>query len=199
MYAFHKASEWERALGHKRISSGNHKQAINGIGMFNGLLAEMDVKRRLFEDLSQKGSAMLFNHTPIQMEWFYYIEGEKTKLNWFLLEIAFEYYDRIMDSTDLTSYREQYDKEHIARYCTYYARRMRESLLRCLRGQRKSVILYEEYVEDFYPHHSPLQNKTLNKVGKEAVDHMMRACANCPQQCIRDYRSRSMIFDEYED
>jgi hypothetical protein len=142
---------------------------------------------------------MLFNHTPIQMEWFYHIEGERTKLNWFLLEVAFEYYDRIMDSPELSSYRRQYDKEHIARYCTYYARRLKESLLKCLRGQRKSVMLYGEHIDDFYPHHCPPQNKILNKVGKEAFDHMVCACRNCPQQCLSDYSSRSMVFDGYED
>jgi len=142
---------------------------------------------------------MLFNHTPIQMEWFYYLEGRKTKLNWFLMEVALEYYDRIMDSQELKSYREQYDKKQIAQYCTYYVRRLKESLLKCIRGQRKSVILYSEYVEDFYPHHSEMQNRALNKVAKEAFDHMASACENCPAQCLRDYRSRSLNFDVYKE
>jgi hypothetical protein len=142
---------------------------------------------------------MSLSHIPIKMEWFYYLEGEKTKLNWFLLEIALEYYDRIMDSPELESYREQYDKKQIAQYCTYYARRVKESLLKCLRGQRKNILLYPEYIEDFYPHHTKSQNKALGKVGKEAVDHMLSACEDCPQQCLIDYRSRSMVFDEYED
>jgi len=42
-------------------------------------------------------------YTPIKLEWFYYLEGEKTKLNWFLLEIALEYYDRIRDSQELVT------------------------------------------------------------------------------------------------
>jgi len=142
---------------------------------------------------------MLFNNTPIQMEWFYYLEGDKTKLNWFLLEVALEYYDRIMDSPELESYRTQYDKKQIAQYCTYYVRRMKESLLKCIRGQRKSVILYAEYIADFYPHHSDQQNKILSKVGNEAWDHMLTACKHCPQQCLSDYKSRSAIFDDYKD
>jgi hypothetical protein len=35
------------------------------------------------------------NYTPIQIEWFYYLEGNKTKLNWFLLETALEYFFRL--------------------------------------------------------------------------------------------------------
>lgn len=135
--------------------------------------------------------------TPIQIEWFYYLEGEKTKLNWFLLEVALEYYMRIRSNTDLQPYREQYTEEQIAQYCTYYVRRMKESLLKCIRGQRKSITLYQEHVADFYPQHPDQQNKALNKVAKEALDHMLSACENCPAMCLHDYTSRSMDFDIY--
>jgi len=142
---------------------------------------------------------MLSSRTPIRIEWFYYLEGEKTKLNWFLLEIALEYYDRIKDSPDLASYRKQYDDMQIAQYCTYYARRMKESLLRCLRGQRKSIILYKEHIDDFYPHHTKEMNMALSKVANEAWAHMLDACENCPQQCLDDYMARSRDFDVYGD
>jgi hypothetical protein len=142
---------------------------------------------------------MLYNRIPIRIEWFYHLEGEKTKLNWFLLEIALEYYDRIMDSLELATYRSLYDNKQIAQYCTYYARRAKESLLRCLRGRRKSIVLYREHIDDFYPHHTAQMNKTLAKVGNETWDHMLAACENCPQQCLVDYRSRSFDFDIYED
>jgi len=142
---------------------------------------------------------MLQNTTPIRKRWFYHLHGYKTKLNWLLMEIALEYYDRIKDSTELEFYRDKYDSEHIAQYCTYYARRIKESLLKYLRGQRKSVILYRDYVEDFYPQHSEEQNRALQKVGKEAFDHMISSCVNCPQQCLRDYKARCTIFENYED
>jgi len=54
---------------------------------------------------------MQMNNSPIQMEWFYYLEGEKTKLNWFLLEIALEYYSRIMESHELRGYKKQYNNK----------------------------------------------------------------------------------------
>jgi hypothetical protein len=162
------------------------------------IICKGDVKHnQAYND--EEENTVLFNRTPIQMEWFYYLEGEKTKLNWFLLEIALEYYDRIQDSPLLTSYRELYDNKQIAQYCVYHTRRTKENLLKLLRGQRKSVILYEEYIADFYPHHSDQMNKALSKVCDETWGHMLKACANCPQQCLRDYKSRCFTFEQYED
>jgi len=133
------------------------------------------------------------------MEWFYHLEGEKTKLNWFLAEIALEYYDHIMDSADLTWYREQYDDKQIAQYCTYYARQTKASLLKYLRRQLKKVVLHQKHIDDFYPHHADQQNDTLGKVGEEAWSSMLTSCVNCPEQCLKDYKSRSGNFDEYGD
>ena len=142
---------------------------------------------------------MGLSYTPIQIEWFYHLEGNRTKLNWFLLEVALEYYGRIMESPELKSYRDQYNKEQIAQYCTYYVRRMKEGLLKCIRGQRKRSNIYQEHITDFYPHHTHQMNSTLSAVAEEALTHMLSACKNCPQQCLIDYQSRSMDFDVYKD
>ena len=142
---------------------------------------------------------MGISFTPIRIQWFYHLEGDKTKLNWFLLEVALEYYTRINDSPELKRYREQHNEEQIAQYCTYYVRRLKGSLLKCIRGQRKSIVLYQEHIVDFYPQHSDQLNGALGKVAKEALDHMLSACENCPAMCLRDYKSRSMDFDVYKD
>ena len=138
-------------------------------------------------------------YTPIELEWFYYLEGEKTKLNWFLLEIALEYYDRIRDSQELVTYREQYSEQQIAQFCAYYARRFKKSVLNCLCGRRKSIVIYREHISDFYPQHSDELNSELNAVAWEAVDHMLSGCEHCPQQCLGDYKARSPFFEEYQD
>lgn len=139
------------------------------------------------------------NFTPIQMEWFYHIYGNKTKLNWLLLETALECYFRIRDSAALTDYRKQYDDLQIAQFCTYYARRMKSSLLNCLRGQRKSVIHYRDYVDDFYPHHDDQMNCAIEDAAVEAWTHMLSACENCPQGCPYDYEAETTLFDDHKD
>jgi len=140
---------------------------------------------------------VLFNFTPIQKEWFQRLDGGKTKLNWFLLEVALEYYDRIRDSAELAPYREQYSEDQIAQFCAYYARRMKKSLLDCIRGRRKRAMACQEYIDDFYPHHGDKLNGLLNDVAKEAWDSMVGGCRLCPQQCLADYMGRATLFDEY--
>lgn len=137
-------------------------------------------------------------NTPIQMEWFYYLEGEKTKLNWFLLEFALGYYESIRDSESLAFYRKRYDEEQIAQFCTYYARRLKESILKCLRGRTKSIIFYYEYVEDFYPHHDKQFHLVLHRLAKNSYDNMV-FCEHCPQQCLIDYTASSSQFEEWKE
>jgi hypothetical protein len=139
------------------------------------------------------------NCTPIQMEWFYYLEGEKTKLNWLLLETALEHFFRIRDSDMLQEYRKEYSDKQIAQFCTYYARRMKKSMLNYLRGRNKRVLHYRDYVDDFYPHHGDQLNRALEDAGVDAWTHMLSACANCPVQCPYDYKARSPQFDEWKE
>jgi hypothetical protein len=141
---------------------------------------------------------MILNTTPIQMEWFYYLEGDKTKLNWYLLEFAMEYYENIRKSPALEQYRKRYDEQQIAQYCAYHARRMKKSFLNCLRGRTKHVIFYEGYISDFYPHHDNELNNTLNKVAMEAFENLQSGCEGCPQACISDYKAKCALFEEYE-
>jgi uncharacterized Fe-S radical SAM superfamily protein PflX len=139
------------------------------------------------------------NYTPIQYEWFYYLEGEKTKLNWLLLETALEHFFRIRDSEALAAYREQYGDKQIAQFCAYYARRMKKSMLNYLQGRTKRVLHYRDYVDDFYPHHDGQLNRTLEDMAVEAWSHMLSACENCPQQCPYDHKARTALFDEWKD
>jgi len=142
---------------------------------------------------------MIMNATPIQMEWFHNLEGDRTKLNWFLLELAMEYYDSIRTSPELKEYREQYDENQIAQYCAYYARRMKKSMLNGFRGLRKTYIFYEEYATDFYPHHESYLNNALTRIAMDAFEALRSVCGACQQRCMDDYMSRSIMFDGHKD
>ena len=145
---------------------------------------------------------MILNNSPIKMEWFYDIggtEGEKTKLNWYLLEIALEYYDRIMCSPELEPYRERHGEEQIALYCAYYARRLKEGVLKYIRGQRKNVIFYQYYVSDYYPQHSDHLTGLLSRAARASFDNLWPVCRACPQQCLWEHEGKSPLFDEYQD
>jgi len=142
---------------------------------------------------------MIENTTPIRIAWFYYIEGNKTKLNWYLLEFALEYYDLIRKSSALEDYRNQYNEQYIAQYCAYYARRIKKSLLNGIRGRTKHVIFYEGYISDFYPHHENKTNDALNRLAIEVFEALQSKCDGCPQRCLIDYMAISTFFDEYKD
>jgi len=136
------------------------------------------------------------NTTPIRVEWFYYIEGNKTKLNWFLFEFSLEYYDAINKSAGLEDYRNQYGEQYIAQFCAYLARRMKESLLNELRGRTKRVIFYERYISDFYPNHGSELDYALNQLAMDAFETVQSRCDECPQRCLFDYMAISSYFDE---
>jgi len=142
---------------------------------------------------------VIHGRIPMRMEWFHNIDGDRTKLNWFLMETALEHYDRIMDSDALLPYRQLYTKEQIAIFCTYYARRMKESLLDNLRGRRKNIIIRYEYIDDFYPNHDSKTNDLLRAAADDAWGHMLEACEKCPQRCLDDYKSRNFNFDIFKD
>ena len=139
------------------------------------------------------------NNTPIQMKWFYFIEGNKSKLNWFLFEFALEYYNAISKNPSLEDYRNQYDVQYIAQYCTYFSRRLKESLLKELRGRTKHVIFQERYINDFYPHHDSDLNHTLSLIAMNSFEELQFKCDECRQQCLFDYRAISSYFNEYKD
>jgi hypothetical protein len=135
----------------------------------------------------------------MRYQWFHNIEGYKTKLNWFLLESAIEHYDCIMENDALSEYRLLYTNEQIAVFCTYYARRMRESLMTNLRGKRKRINLYTNYIDDYYPNHDRKTNDLLSKAANDAWRYKMDSCKNCPNQCLIDYKSECINFDIYQD
>jgi hypothetical protein len=133
------------------------------------------------------------------MEWFYGLDGGKTKLNWFLMEIALDYYDRIKSSPALSSYLKQYGDGQRAQFCAYFSRRLKGSVLRRLSGQEETVIIDQGHIDDFYPHHTGQMNKALAKVAADAVNHMLSACSNCPQGCLYDHNARTTLFDDLKD
>ena len=142
---------------------------------------------------------MIMKTSPIQKEWFHYLYSDKSKLNWYLLEFALEYYNLIGDSLELAHYRVQYSEQQIAQYCAYYARRLQDSLLNYLRGRRKNVIFYREYAGDFYPHHDDELTILLSHTARESFDRMWYECKGCQQRCLDDYEAISPLFDNYKD
>jgi len=135
---------------------------------------------------------------PIKAEWFYKDESEKKKINWFCFEYALEYYTFIMGSKALRKYRKETSEEDIAAFCAYFAKRMKKSVYEKLARLTPVVIIYEEYVAEYYPKNTQRQNKVFIEVAGEAWDNMLSVCETCPIRCISEREKRSDFFDHYE-
>ena len=110
-----------------------------------------------------------------------------------------DYYMCLIHDTKLESYRGEYDKKQIGQFCAYYARRLTDSVLKYVKGQRKNVIFYPDHIQDFYPHFTEKQVDGLLNAAYDALGCILDSCVSCSQRCLDDYGSRSGNFELYED
>ena len=134
----------------------------------------------------------------IQAEWFYGNEEGKTKLNWFLYEVALEYQMFIKDTPELKAYRKSHGDRNIALFCAHYAKQMKQSVFERLAGKTDATICYEEYITDFYPEMKEDQICLLMEVAEKAWDSHLSVCESCPTRCISEKDEKCFLFDDYE-
>jgi len=141
----------------------------------------------------------MFGYEKLKMEWFLEGANAKIKLNWFLYEVAMEYYAHIMRCKALGRYRKQNSEEEIAQYCAYYAKRMKKSVLDRLAGMTDATEIDEEYISDYYPKNSAKQNGLLLETACAAWDSLLSVCETCPTRCLSEKDRICELFDLYED
>ena len=135
----------------------------------------------------------------IKAEWFYETEAGKTKLNWFLYEVALEYQMYIKDMPGLKTFRETHGDRNIALFCAHYAKQMKRSVLERLSGKTEATIFYDEYITDFYP---LLDQKTVDfliDAAETAWGSHLSVCDSCPTRCISEMDEKCFLFDSYRD
>ena len=136
--------------------------------------------------------------SDIKAEWFYENEAGKTKLNWFLYEVALEYQMFIKDTAGLKAYRKSHGDRNIAFFCAHFAKQMRQSLQDKLDGKTDATIIYEEYITDFYPEMQKQDVLLLMETAKRAWDSQLSGCETCQTQCISEKEQRCELFDSYK-
>ena len=133
----------------------------------------------------------------IKAEWFYENDAGKTKLNWFLYEVALEYQMFIKDTPELKPYRKSHGDRNIALFCAHYAKQMKQSVLDRLDGKSDATVLYEEYITDFYPGLPQNQVRLLLDAAGDAWDSHLSVCGTCPTRCLSEKEQRCELFDRY--
>jgi hypothetical protein len=144
---------------------------------------------------TREGSLM--EDAYIKEEWFYVGEEEKTKLNWFLYESALEYHMFIKGDRYLGTFRKTHGPVKIGEFCTYYAKRMRASVIERLEGKSDATTLYEEYITDFFPRIRRKDMLRLMKVAEAAWESHLSVCVVCPVRCLSEKDRPSDLFGYY--
>jgi uncharacterized Fe-S radical SAM superfamily protein PflX len=139
----------------------------------------------------------MFGNEAVKMEWFHEGPSPKAKLNWFLYEVALEYHNHIMSSKALWRYRKTQNEAEIAKFCAYFAKRMKKSVLERLAGLTDATEIDEEYISDYYPDNSGKMNGLLLETACRAWDKLLSVCANCPTRCLSEKERYCTLFDTY--
>ena len=140
----------------------------------------------------------MFGNETVKKEWFLEGAHPKAKLNWFLYEVALEYYAFVMRSKALWRYRKAHNETEIAEFCAYYAKRMRKSVLERLAGLTEATEIDEEYISDYYPKNSARLNGLLLETACAAWDRLLSVCEVCPTRCLSEKDRMCGLFDLYE-
>ena len=129
---------------------------------------------------------------------FYQDNGDKTLQNWFLYEYANILFSKIEKSPELSAYRKKHDKRDIVAFCVYFAKRMKRSIARKNEKKTEGVEIDGMYVYEFYPKNTYTQTQRLLNAAVDAWDEHIAACANCPNQCLRNGFEITAMFDNLE-
>jgi hypothetical protein len=129
---------------------------------------------------------------------FYQDDGDKIKQNWNLYEYANILYSKIEEAPKLAAYRKRHDKDNIEAFCVYFSKRIRRSLARAIEGKVSGIEFEGMYVYEFYPGNPRAQTQRLLEAAMDAWDEHVRACLNCPNQCLTEGFERTDMFDNLE-
>jgi hypothetical protein len=129
---------------------------------------------------------------------FFSNDKEKTKLNWFLFELALEIERFIAKEKRLTAQlrRAGVDDGRMRDFCVHYAKHMKKEILDKLSGKTANVGLGYLEIERFFPQIGDrLVDRLLTLVGK-AWESQTELCAVCPTRCISERDKRASMFDD---
>ena len=129
---------------------------------------------------------------------FYQDAGDKVKLNWLCYEYANNLYMAIRASSDLSGFRASRSQEDIARFCLYFAKRMRKSIYDMQTGKTDMIAFRDSYVFTHYAKISQRQADFLLEAAISAWDEQLSACSSCSSRCLTEAFDLCAMFDRLE-
>ena len=136
----------------------------------------------------------------ISASWFYNSEEQKILFFWFLYEYALKLYDHLSASKPkaLSKWKSQMTAEQLAKFCAYYAKRMRTSMLENMESGSGAITAYAEYITDYFHTSSSAEVKAIIKIGSAAWTELLESCAVCPTKCLSRIYTRCEMFERME-
>ena len=136
----------------------------------------------------------------IPASWFYREESQKTMINWFLYEYALKLFDHIAESQEkaLAKWKARLTDEQLAKFCAYYSKRMRLSILDNIEGGTGITVVYAEYITDYLHANTQREDAAIRKIGGTAWGKLLDSCAACHCRCLSRRDERCEFFDRME-
>lgn len=127
---------------------------------------------------------------------FYSNESEKVKFNWFCYELSLSIYDSMKNKIAFLLKRRKIINETLADFSIYYAKGMKDAVLRQLSGKIKKVCISYEPIESYFPDIGDDMINKMTDVISEAWDEMLSFCEVCPNRCISEKDAFCTLFDD---
>ena len=139
---------------------------------------------------------MLYGINP---KWFYHSKREACKLNWFAYEYSCELYEQIQQADSLKAYRKKYSKDEISRFCAYFARRIRGTIVDRYNSNTEAVVFESDFIFDYYLDATTNETNRLINVAIKAWHSKIEGCGGCPNGCLaHPFDYTLMLEREYQ-
>lgn len=129
---------------------------------------------------------------------FYSSDSERTKLNWFLYELAMAFYDEVEKPLIKMFKAKGIKKADIAKFSTHCALEMQGPVCDFTDGKIDHIEFGGELFADYLPPLSAKNHNRLMDALAKAWDGHLAMCGICPTRCISERDKYCTMFDGLE-
>lgn len=129
---------------------------------------------------------------------FYSSDSEKTKLNWFLYELAMAFYDEVEKPLKKMFKTKSISEADIAKFATRSALEMKGPVCDFTDGKIDHIEFGGYFFTEILPPLSAKNHNRLMDALAKAWDGHLAACGVCPTRCISEREKYCTMFDGYE-
>jgi hypothetical protein len=142
----------------------------------------------------------MIGNCPVEREWFFMEDYEKTNFAWFHYEYACGLFDYIKRSRSnvLRRWKSERSELQIAEFCAYFAKRMQHCMYEVFEGRSTVVECKSDYVRDYCHRNTKRENTELAISAQKAMLKHMDSCFVCPRQCTDNPGVYCELFDRVE-